>query len=212
MVFRMPHVQMSVGSFPGNTPWALRGGSTKAAPGEAAGMGRLTRPPKDASADPASGTSLGKRVFADMTKFGIARRDHPGLKVGPTSSKCPYEKQERRPNGDGHVKRERRSHTPRKPWGHRHTDEARKQLPRAFGMHGSADALTSDFWAQPPNTRRPQHLDLGLVSPQAENRQSHVCYVSAATHRTARWVRSRATEIGVVRYSSDRMPAQWGVM
>lgn len=75
MVFRMPHmsVQMSVGSFPGNTPWALRGGSTKAAPGEAAGMGRLTRPPKDASADPASGTSLGKRVFADVTKFGIAR-------------------------------------------------------------------------------------------------------------------------------------------
>lgn len=101
---------------------------------------------------------------------------------------------------------------PRKPWGHRHTDEARKQLPRAFGMHGSADALISDFWGTASKHAAPQHLDLGLVSPQAENRQSHVCYVSAATHRTARWVRSWATEIGVVRYSSDRMPAQWGVM
>lgn len=30
--------------------------------------------------------------------------------------------------------------------GPQHMDEARKQLPRAFGMHGSADALISDFW------------------------------------------------------------------
>lgn len=91
-------------------------------------------------------------------------------------------------------------------------EEASKHLPRAFRAHGSADTLISPTsGTQPPNTQPPQHLDLRLVSPQAENQQSCACYVSAATHRTVRWVRSQATKIGVIRYSSDRTPAQWGV-
>lgn len=78
MVCRMSHVTVSVRSFPRNTPWALRwGGVHQRRPGGAAGMGRLTRPPHDASAscpmDPVNGASLGKRVFADVTKLGIAR-------------------------------------------------------------------------------------------------------------------------------------------
>lgn len=163
-VCRMSHVTVSVRSFPRNTPWALRWGEGvhQRRPGGAAGMGRLTRPPHDASAscpaDPVNGASLGKRVFADVTKLGIARWDGPRFKVGPTPSKYPYEKRERRHDGDGHTKTERCSRRPRKPWSHRHMAGASKRPPRAFRAHGSDDTLISDFWdtaskhAAPPST------------------------------------------------------------
>lgn len=89
---------------------------------------------------------------------------------------------------------------------------ASKRLPRAFRAHGSDDTLISDFWdTASKHAAHPLYLDLGLASPQGENQRSHTCYVSATTHRAVRWVWSRATQIGVVRYSSGRTLAQCGV-